>query len=123
MKSILIADDDENARSAFCAILEREGYSVIEACDGIEAIRRSDECQPDLVMVDLFMPEKDGIETLFELKQKKSDIKVIIISGGGRLEPLKYLGFAKMLGASATLEKPFTTEELKATINRVLADG
>lgn len=121
MKSILLADDDINVRKAFRDILEREGYKVIEASDGNEAIRRFDDHQPDLVVSDLLMPEKDGIETLFELKQKNNSLKMILMSGGGRLEPKKYLRFALELGATATLEKPFTSNELLATIKDALA--
>lgn len=121
MKSILIADDDVNERRTFREILEREGYVVIEACDGNEAIKQFDEYKPDLVVSDLLMPEKDGIETLFEIKQKNNNARIIMMSGGGRLEPRKYLNFAKLIGAAATLVKPFTSIELLTAIEDALA--
>jgi YesN/AraC family two-component response regulator len=103
-------------------MIEPDGYHVYEAANGEEGLDIVKSGKPiDLVITDLLMPEKDGIETLFELKQKKNDLKIILISGGGRLHPKKYLRFAIELGATATLEKPFTSNELLATIKDVLA--
>ena len=121
MKSVLIVDDDLNTRKSLRRILERAGYAVLEASDGNEAIRQFDDNNPDLVVTDLIMPEKDGIETLFEIKQKDNDAVIIAISGGGRISPNNYLDAAKKLGAAATLEKPFSPEALLTVIKDALA--
>jgi CheY-like chemotaxis protein len=121
MKSILIVDDDRLTRKAFRRIFERAGYAVLEACDGNEAIRQYDSYNPDLVVTDIIMPEKDGIEALFEIKQKDNDAKIIAVSGGGRIAPGNYLDVAKKLGAIATFEKPVKPEILLTAIKDVLA--
>mgnify|MGYP003836147139 CR=1 FL=1 len=121
MKSILVVDDEKNIRTIVRAILENEGYTVLEASDGNEAIRQFGEHSPDLVVTDLLMPEKDGIETLFELKQINGNAKVIALSGGGRICSENYLNYARKLGATATLEKPFTSEELLAVVHQAMA--
>lgn len=121
MKSILIVDDESSIRKIMRAILENEGYSVLEASGGNEAIVQFGKHRPDLVVTDLLMPEKDGIETLFELKQINSKVKVIALSGGGRICSENYLNYAMKLGAIATIEKPFTSEEFLMVINKTLA--
>jgi DNA-binding NtrC family response regulator len=121
MKSILIVDDHEISRKALRTILELSGYAVLEASDGNEAIRQFDNYNPDLVVTDLIMPEKDGIEVLFEIKQKDNDAIVIAISGGGRIGPENYLDAAKKLGAIATFEKPLKPEILLTAIKDALA--
>jgi DNA-binding NtrC family response regulator len=120
MKSILIVDDDELARKACRIILERAGYAVLEAANGNEAIRQYDDNKPDLVLTDIFMPEKDGIETLFEIKMKDNDAIIIAISGGGRIGPDNYLDAAKKLGATITLEKPISSEALLKAVKDAL---
>ena len=121
LKSILIVDDDELTRKAFRRIFERAGYTVLEASDGNEAIRQYDSHNPDLVVTDLIMPEKEGLETLFEIKQKDNDAKIIAISGGGRIGPENYLDVAKKLGAIAAFKKPVNTEILMNVIKAALA--
>ncbi|WP_419655550.1 two component system sensor histidine kinase, response regulator receiver protein [Desulfosarcina variabilis str. Montpellier] len=121
MKSILIVDDEASIRKVMRAILENEGYSVIEASGGDEAIKQYGEYGPDLVVTDLLMPGKDGIETLFELRQMNCNAKVIALSGGGRICSESYLNYAMKLGATAAIEKPFTLEEFLMVINQTLA--
>ena len=121
MKSILIVDDETGVRKLMRAILENEGYSVLEAAGGNEAILQYGKYNPDLVVTDLLMPDKDGIETLFELRQMNCDAKVIALSGGGRICSESYLNYAMKLGATAAIEKPFTSEEFMTVINQTLA--
>ena len=121
MKSILIVDDESGIRMVMREILENVGYSVLEASDGNDAIIQFEKHRPDLVVTDLLMPGKDGIETLFELRQINSKAKIIALSGGGRIRPENYLNCAMKLGAIATIEKPFTSEEFLMVINQTLA--
>ena len=118
--NILIIDDDNQFRTMLRKMLERNGYEVIEASDGKEGIKLYRKNPTDLIITDLIMPEKDGIETIQELKKDFSDIKIIAISGGGRLGPQDYLHLAKMLGAQRTLTKPIELPELLKTIKELL---
>ena len=121
IKSILIVDDEAGIRKVMRAILENEGYSVLEASGGNEAIIQFEKHRPDLVVTDLLMPGKDGIETLFELKQINCKAKIIALSGGGRICPENYLNYAIKLGAIATIEKPFTSFDFLTVINQAMA--
>jgi CheY-like chemotaxis protein len=120
MTHILLIDDDEQFRTMLRQLMERNGYEVTEASGGKEGIRLYRESPTDLVITDLIMPGKDGIETIQELKKEFPDIKVIAISGGGRLGPQDYLHLAKMLGARRTLTKPINLTELLKAIEEIL---
>ncbi|HAV62213.1 MAG TPA: response regulator [Verrucomicrobiales bacterium] len=123
MKQIIFADDNEPFRLSFSRILERSGYAVMQAEDGREALRKFRESPPDLVICDLIMPEMEGMETIQELTRMKPDIRIIAISGGGRVNPLDYLKVARMMGAVETLAKPFSSEELLASVVRLIGPG
>lgn len=123
MKSILVVDDEKGIRKVMRAILENEGYSVLEAAGGNEAIIQYGKHGPDLVVTDLLMPGKDGIETLFELKQMNWNVKIVALSGGGRICPENYLNYAMKLGAIAALEKPFTSQEFITVIKQAIASA
>jgi len=91
MAQILIIDDEATIRDLLVKILEREGYKTITAADGKEGIRIFRENPADLIITDLIMPEKEGIETIMELRRDFRDVKVIAMSGGGKIEPETYL--------------------------------
>ena len=120
MARILIIDDEAMIRDLLVNILEREGYETITASGGKDGIKIYRENPADLIITDLIMPEKDGIETIQELKKDFPDIKIIAISGGGRLGPQDYLHLAKMLGAQRTLTKPIELPELLKAIEELL---
>lgn len=120
MADILIIDDDDQFRVMLRNLIERNGYEVIDASGGQEGIRLYRENPTDLIITDLIMPDKDGIETIQELKQNFPDVKIIAISGGGRLGPQDYLYLAKMLGAQRTLTKPIELPELLKAIEELL---
>jgi CheY-like chemotaxis protein len=120
MAHILIIDDDDQFRTMLRHLLERNGYEVTEASGGKEGIKLYRESPADLIITDLIMPDKDGIETIQELKKDFPDIKIIAISGGGRLGPQDYLNLAKMLGARLTLTKPIELPELLKAIEELL---
>ena len=112
MSTILVMDDDEQVRAMLRQALEREGYEVLDAPDGKEGMRLFREQEADLIITDLIMPEKEGLETIMELRRDFREVKIIAISGGGRVAPDVYLSLAKNLGAHVTLTKPFDLEEL-----------
>jgi PAS domain S-box-containing protein len=120
MKKILVIDDEPQIRKMFRQILSEKGYTIIEACDGNEGIKQYRENQPDLVITDLVMPEKEGIETIIALRKEFPEAKIIAISGGGRNHPDAYLHFAKTLGAERTFSKPLDWPELTEAVRELL---
>jgi len=122
VKRILVMDDDVTFRKMLRKILEREGYETIEATDGKEGMRLFRAAPADLVITDILMPEQEGIETIQELKRDFAGVKIIAISGGGRLDPEEYLRTAEQFGAARTLSKPFDREELLGAIRELLED-
>jgi CheY-like chemotaxis protein len=120
MPHILIIDDDEAMRRSLAQTLERLGHQVSASADGRAGVERAAANPPDLVITDLIMPEKEGLETIMELRQHHPRIKIIAMSGGGRLSNEDYLHLAKRFGATVALAKPFTREELKAALAEAL---
>ncbi len=122
MASILLVDDDAQVRNMLKITLERAGYEVTEATDGNQAVAAYDPAAVDLVITDIVMPEKEGIETIMELKTKNPAVKIIAISGGGRINPEDYLKWARRFGVAATFTKPVDREQLLNTLAGLL-DG
>ncbi len=120
MKKILVMDDEAAIRSMLKKLLEREGYFVITASEGKEGMDLFNKESMDLVVTDLIMPEKEGIEVIMELRKKYPDVPVIAMSGGGRNSPEVYLNTAKLLGARAVLEKPVQTKIFLDAVKRAL---
>ncbi len=123
MARILLIDDEEIARYAVRQVLETGGHEVTEAENGNEGIALQ-KAQPfDLVVTDMIMPEKGGLETIVELKRDYPALPVIAISGGGRTRNLDFLELAKRYGADEVLAKPFSEEELLQCVDACLAKG
>lgn len=120
MSRILIIDDEESMRFVIRGMLNLEGFSTDEAIDGAMGLERCKQSPPDLVITDLVMPEKEGIETIMELRKLHPDMKIIAISGGAGFDPTAFLAAARELGADDALSKPFKSEELIAAVRRLL---
>jgi len=120
MAHILIIDDDKDFRQMLHEMLEREGYSVSSASDGNEGIKLLKNKPADLVITDIIMPEKEGLETIMDLKRDYHDLKIFAISGGGRSHPGNYLITARHFGAMKTFMKPFHKNELLEAIREVI---
>ncbi|HVN87410.1 MAG TPA: response regulator [Candidatus Binatia bacterium] len=120
MAHILLIDDDEAVRSMLRRTLERTGHTVTEAAEGRAGLRALDAAAIDLVITDILMPDMDGIETITALHRSRPQLKVIAMSGGGRLKPEGYLQVATVLGANRVLRKPFDPGELIAAIEESL---
>ena len=116
MKRILVIDDDEQIRLLFEVKLKEEGYLVDVAGEGQTGIKMFKAAPYDLVITDLVMPKKEGLETIHELLHIAPQTKIIAISGGGKLVPGSFLSVANKLGALATFEKPINWAELLKTI-------
>ncbi len=120
MARILVIDDNEDFRDMLCTMLEREGYEVIMAEDGQKGIDHLRKTPSDLVISDIVMPNKEGIETIIELHKDYPEIKIIAISGGGRGDAKGYLEAAKLFGAHRIFPKPFAIDELLEAIKELL---
>jgi DNA-binding NtrC family response regulator len=120
MTIILVIDDEIQMRELLKKYLTRAGYEVIVAADGEEGIRCFHQNPADLVITDLIMPEKEGLECIAEFKKMAPGIKVIAISGGGLGKAEGYLESAKKMGAAKTFIKPFELKELLATIRELM---
>ena len=123
MKRILVIDDDVQVRQMLRQMLEREGYEVVDAPDGKEGIRLYRDEPADLIITDIIMPEKEGIGTIFELRRDFPDVKIIAISGGGRLvNKNDCLELCRAKGIP-TFSKPFDRKELLEAIQKLLANA
>lgn len=120
VKQILIIDDEPSIRFLLKKMLEREGYAAITASNGDEGMKLFEEIPFDLVITDIIMPEKEGIEIIMEIKKNHPDIPVIAISGGGFNSPRSYLNIALAAGAAAVLEKPVEKETLLSQMHNLL---
>lgn len=123
MPRILIVDDEAEIRSLMKEILEGNGYEVDEAPDGNEAVRSMAAARADLVITDMLMPDKEGLETMREIRSSHPDVKIIAISGGGLIGPESYLTLAKSLGADRTFTKPFDLHEVLGAIEELIGAG
>ena len=125
MNHILLIDDDEQFRSMLTQMLEAEGHRVTQARDGDEGLRKLAQGGADLIITDILMPNKDGIETIMALSGQGSSIPVIAISGGRRNIKADFnLQSAELMGVRVTLAKPFTRMELREALRKALGpDG
>ena len=122
MASILLVDDDEQLRTMLSVVLRRAGYEVRVAIDGIEASNFYRSHPTDLIITDLIMPEKEGLEMIRELRKDYPQVKIIAMSGGGRTGTMNCLEVARAFGAQQVLEKPFPHQEMLEAIRRVLGE-
>jgi DNA-binding response OmpR family regulator len=120
---ILIIDDETQVREMLVNVLSDAGYFVLEAADGKEGLKVYQQAPTDLVITDLVMPGKDGIETVMEMRASFPDVKIIAISGGDKGGGQATLRIAGLLGAKRTLAKPFSIHELLDTVREVLAEA
>jgi CheY-like chemotaxis protein len=123
MARILLIEDDESVRTMLRQILIHFGHTVLEARDGKEGMKMFPHARADLVITDIVMPEKEGLEVLMELRREQPPVKIIAMSGGGLGMATDYLHTAKLMGAAKVLTKPFSNEVLMAAINELLPEG
>jgi len=115
-------DDDDLLRGALRVALEAAGYEVMEAPDGKVGLRLHRETRADVVLVDIFMPERDGLEVIRALCAEFPQPKIVAMSGGGRTGQVEVLRAAAALGASRTLLKPFQPQELLKAVQELLGE-
>ena len=119
MARILVIEDEEMNREALRDMLEIAGHQTVWASNGVEGLRMFGRRSVDLVITDLMMPQKDGLETIQELRQADPEVKIIAIAAGG----YEILSRAKELGADAIIEKPFRMNVIVEAVEEVLQGG
>ena len=130
MTKILVIDDEESMRNVLIEILEREDYDVRVASNGDEGLAALRSERADLVITDIIMPGKNGVETVQDIRAEFPDTRIIVISGGGNVTPMEYepsaiktaayLASASVAGADVTLAKPFERKELMDAVHELV---
>lgn len=121
MTSVLVVDDEDQIRLVIREALERAGYAVEEARDGKEGLERYRNNPADVVLMDILMPDQDGLESIVALRREFPGVRVIAMTGGSNIVGgMNFLEVAKMLGARRTLRKPF---QIHALLNAVAAEA
>ncbi len=122
MSSIIVIDDDPQINSLLKDVLEFEGYHVITAQRADEGLHHLEGATVDLVITDVLMPEKEGLETIRELRDRYPQTKILAISGGLTKSGVDVLEIAKRLGANHVLRKPFDVQDLLNGVRRLLKE-
>ncbi len=121
MPRILVVDDDPISRQILRAMFENNNYEVLEAEDGVKALKLYVNESIDLVVTDIFMPEKEGVQTVRELMKENPDVKIIAVSGGSSSANYDSLDWVKMFGVKYTFTKPFNADAIIAAVRELLA--
>ena len=120
MTTILLIDDDPLVAFTVERMLQGDGYEVIRAADGDKGLKLLKSQPIDLIITDIIMPVKEGIETIREIREYDAVLPVIAVSGGGHGSGGNYLRMAQALGATEVLAKPFDQDDLLAAVARCL---
>lgn len=120
---VLVIDDEDMIRDVIKTVLTGAGYQVSEAADGSIGLKILESESFDLVITDILMPEKEGIETIMEIKRTYPDLRIVAISGGGRGSYLFPLKIADTIGAERCLPKPFEPEDLLNAVREATSGG
>ena len=123
MALIMVVDDEQQVLSLISTLLEKEGHQVVQAVDGEQALRLFTKQPTDMLITDLLMPNKEGLELIQEIRNNHSNVKIIAYSGGGQIQPDNYLNFAKGMGADRVFSKPVPLNELKVAVIELLAEN
>ena len=120
MAKIIVIDDEPSILLMLKKMLEKAGHEVDIALNGSDGFELFEKFKPDLIITDIIMPQKDGLEVVLELRRKHPDLKIIAISGGGRIHPEGYLPSAKHFGADLIFQKPLVQKELLQAVSNLL---
>lgn len=120
MASVLVIDDAPGMRRLMARILTTMGHVAIEAEDGAVGLKLFKEYRPPLVITDVLMPERDGIETILSIRRLSLATKILAVSGGGQSFRYEFLEVTRKFGAQMTLRKPFRTDEFVAAVTSLL---
>ena len=122
MAVIVVVDDDPTIQMIAAELLRQGDHAVVAATDGDEALRVLAAMKVDLVVMDMLMPNKDGLETIIEARGLYPDLRILAISSGGRVGVGDLLRMARLLGANETYVKPLRLDTFSATVDRMLAE-
>lgn len=117
---ILVIDDDTLTRRVLCAALQKMDHTTVEAPTGQVGLHEFRKSQPDVVITDIMMPDKNGLEAIVEMRAANRDVRIIAMSSGGPASKGDVLAIATELGASATIRKPFTVEDITKVLEKVM---
>jgi len=128
---VIIIDDEEDIRIVLKEVFVRAGFEVEVASDGNDGLNLLRDKGADLVITDIIMPGRDGVQTVYDIRMEFPNTKIIVMSGGGNLQPREYeptaikttayLASAAAVGADLTLTKPFDRKELVKAANELIA--
>ncbi len=121
MARILVIDDDSHIREMLRFLFESEGHEVMEAPEGEAAMSLHLQSPADLIVTDILMPGKEGVQTIIEFRREFPEIKIIAISGGGIVGPALYLDLAEKFGAQKSFTKPLDVDKLMVAAQELLA--
>jgi DNA-binding response OmpR family regulator len=120
--TVLVIDDDPDMVESLAMLLEDHGFAVLTANNGVRGLEAFREHRPVAVLTDIMMPEQDGIETILQMRRERAEVKIVAISGAGRVGKTDFLAIARKLGADARFEKGRSANELlmllRATLRR-----
>ncbi len=119
MATIILIENDYAIRQSLTEILQIQGHNVLAMSNAENLLNEIQEYNPHILITNIIMPEKDGIEVIMEMKKIHPNTRIIAVSGGGRIDSESYLNAARVLGADATLKKPFTHDQLFDIINNL----
>ncbi|MFT5287227.1 MAG: CheY-like chemotaxis protein [Planctomycetota bacterium] len=123
MSEFLVIEDDEGVRAVLCGMLERLGHQVVLACDGAEGVSMFQKRQSPNVITDMLMPEKEGLQTIHEIREISPEVRILAISGGGRsINAGSCLKLASSMGANCVLEKPFDFKQIGDAVNQLIGE-
>ena len=120
MAKIVVVDDDTMVCALIVTVLEKDRHQIYQGENGVDAIRLVQQHQPDLLIIDILMPVKEGIETIFEIKPRFPAVKILTISNNGRLKVGSFMTIALHAGAHDVLAKPFTPAQLRNAVAALL---
>jgi CheY-like chemotaxis protein len=113
-------DDEVSVQRLFTQFLESHGYSIECCSNGVEGLEKMRESNVDLVIVDIMMPEMDGLEVVQEIRKVNENLPIIAISGGMRHAAMNFVSFAQEFGANAVFEKPVALADLLESVKKLL---
>lgn len=117
VRTVLVVDDDKLVQTTYKLVLEQKGFRVMLADDGNHGLEQLEKHTPDVVLLDILMPDKEGIETLIEMKRRFAGVPVIVMSGGGTRTKQDFLALARKFGADAVMKKAQGIQDMVALVD------
>ena len=120
LATVCVIDDDQLVRSTICSALEAAGFVTVEAEDGIAGLETIERTHARVAVIDIIMPTREGLDVIVDATRRFPELKVLAVTGGGRMGPTDYLDLALQLGAHDVLAKPFRNAELVKRVTQLM---